>query len=98
MGHNSNTVVAVANDGDLQQRFIALAAVEGIANPDSWVTSNRRQIAAHDTSEGGLLDAYHYAFVTEPNGLKSKGRDPGIINVSMIVSVIQALFPPAPPA
>lgn len=98
MGHNSGTVIAVAGDGDLQQRFIAVAALEGIANPDGWVLSNRWQIAAHDTSEGGLLDAYQYAIDTDPNRYRSLGRDPGVINDGMILSIVQALKPEPPPA
>lgn len=96
MGHNSNTIVAVANDGDLQQRFIAIATAEGIEYPESWVQQNRWQLAAHDTSANGLLDSYQYAVDTDPNHYKVIGRDPGVINDSMILSVVQALKPPAP--
>lgn len=93
MAHSYSTVVAVANDGDLQQRLIACAAIEGIENPDQWVAANRWRIAAHDTAANGLLDAYQYAVDTDPNNYKALGRDPGIINDSMIGSVVQALKP-----
>ena len=93
MAHSYSTIVAVAGDGDLQQRLIAAAAAEGIEAPESWVLANRWQIAAHDTSQGGLLDAYQYAVDTDTHRVKAYGRDPGIVNDAMILSVVQALKP-----
>ena len=97
MSYTSSTIVAVAHDGDLQQRFIAIAASEGIDNPEAWVMTNRWQLAAQDKAAGGLLDAYQYAVDTDTARVKMYGKDPGIINDSMILSVVQALAPaPAP--
>lgn len=95
MAHSYSTIVAVANDGDLQQRFVAAAAAEGIASPENWVMNNRWQIAAEDAANGGLLDSYQYAVDTDPDHLKDWGRDPGIVNDSVILSVVQALKPVA---
>lgn len=94
MTYNLNTIATVANDGDLQQRFIACAAQEGVANPEAWVTTNKWELAAQDVSVGGLLDAYQYVIDTDPNHYKDWGRDPGIINDAMILSVVQAVNAP----
>lgn len=91
MSHSYSTVVSVVTDGDLQQRFIAAAATEGIPNPDSWVLSNRWALAAHDTGQGGMLDSYQYAIDTDPNHFKALGRDPGIVSDGVILSVVQAV-------
>lgn len=91
MGHNSNTVIAVANDGDLQQRISAIAALEGIPSPDSWVAERRWELAAKDTTEGGLLDAYQYAIDTDPNHFRRLGRDPGVVSDAKLLAVVQAV-------
>jgi hypothetical protein len=96
MTHAYSTIITVAQDGDLQQRFIAAAAAAGIENPDSWVLANRWKIAAHDQADAGLLDSYQYVVDTDPNHYKDWGRDPGIISDAMIEAVVQALKPVPP--
>lgn len=87
----------MAHDGDLHQRFIAIAASEGIADPEAWVNARKWEIAAHDKAQGGLLDAYQYAVDTDTYRIKMYGKDPGIINDAMILSVVQALNTPTAP-
>lgn len=92
-----STIVVMANDGDLQQRFTACAAQEGVANPDSWVYSNRWALVALDTD---AIASYAYAMDLDNDGIGSIGKRSDVINDAKILSIVQALIeaqtPPEP--
>ena len=79
-------VVAVANDGDLQQRIAAAAADEGVTgDPVAWAV-DRRWIFG---TQPGWADAYESAkisFIDRP------GLRPGAISDAMILAAVQAVI------
>lgn len=86
-----NTIVAMANDGDLQQRFTGCAAQEDIENPDSWVTQHRWELV----TDTGMEAAYRTA---QETGLAFIGKREDVITDGMILSIVQATYvPPAEP-
>lgn len=77
-------VSKLAHDGNLRERLIAAAALEGIADPEQWVDAHRWEIAA----QPGWATAYASAvaaFIDMP------GLRPGVIEDAMILSAVQAL-------
>lgn len=83
-----NTVVVMANDGDLQQRFIACAAQEDLPLPDSWVYTNRWTLVSMDPD---AVASYAYAMDTDNDGIGSYGKRSDVINDGKILSIVQAL-------
>lgn len=83
-----NTISVMARDGDLQQRFIACAAQEGIENPQNWVLTNIWQLV----SSPGLAGSYSYAVdTTTINQNPNVGQRDDVINDATILSAVQAL-------
>lgn len=77
-------VSKLAHDGNLRERLIAAAALEGIADPEQWVDGKRWDFAA----QPGWADAYASAiasFIDMP-GLRA-----GVISDAQILSAVQAL-------
>ncbi len=77
-------VSKLAHDGNLRERLIAAAAMEGIADPEQWVDGKRWDFAA----QPGWADAYASAiasFIDMP-GLRA-----GVISDAQILSAVQAL-------
>ena len=82
-----NTIAQMAHDGDLQQRFIACAAQEGIAAPDGWVLDNIWQLV----SAPGLADSYQYAVdAANTNANPATGARDDVINDATILATVQA--------
>lgn len=77
-------VSKLAYDGNLRERLIAAAALEGIADPETWVDSKRWEFAA----QPGWADAYASAVETH---IDLPGLRPGVIDDTMILSAVQAL-------
>jgi hypothetical protein len=80
-------VVAVYDSEWLRRRAVACAALEGIEDPEVWLTTQRRwQLAASP----GWADAWAYFKATNPDD-----RDPGdnedVITDGMILSAVQAI-------
>lgn len=82
-----NTIVHMAHDGDLQQRFIACAAQEGIDQPDSWVLTNKWALVASDPQ---AIADYAYAEDTDNQGLAQYGKRDDVINDAKILAIVQA--------
>lgn len=78
-----NTIARAAHDGDLQQRFIACAAREGIEDPQSWVLSNIWQLVA----DPGVANSYESASQT---GLAEIGKRDDVVTDGTILAVTQA--------
>lgn len=81
-----NTIVHMAHDGDLQQRFIACAAQEGIDQPDSWVMMYR-WLLVRDTE---AVAAYQFAVDGDHDRIGSYGKRSDVINDAKILSIVQA--------
>ena len=88
-----NTIAVMARDADLQQRFIACAAKEGLRDPQQWVMPRIWTLVSHD----GLPDAYQSA-------VDSKKITPGaleeVIGDAALLEALQAVVQaetPAPP-
>lgn len=86
-----NTIVLMAHDGDLQQRFIACAAQEGIESPDSWVLANIWTLV----SDADAIASYQYAMETDNDGVGEYGRQSDVVNDAKILSIVQAKKPAA---
>jgi hypothetical protein len=78
-----NAIAEMARDGDLQQRFIACAAQEGIENPETWVRQNIWQLCAAP----GLADSYEYAVNTDKI---TPGKLEDVISDATILATVQA--------
>lgn len=83
-----NAVADMANDGFLQQRLIACAAVEGIPNPEQWVLARKWELAAHDSGEGGAVAAYEYAVNV---GYADVGKREDTITDAVLLGIVQAV-------
>jgi hypothetical protein len=79
----------MANDGDLQHRFIAAAAQEDIPHPDSWVFGNKWTLASYDQ---GAIDAYASAMAGDTENLGQYGKRSDVITDAMILSIVQTLW------
>ena len=77
-------VSKLAHDGNLRERLIAAAALEGIPDPEQWVDAHRWEIAA----QPGWADAYASAVESH---IDLPGLRPGVIGDDMILSAVQAL-------
>lgn len=77
-------VSKLAHDGNLRERLIAAAALEGIPDPEQWVAQRRWEIAA----QPGWADAYATAVETH---IDLPGLRPGVITDAQILAAVQAL-------
>ena len=78
----------------LRQRCVAAAAGEGSLSPDAWVAEHSWQIVSYDA---GWVEAWDYAIAEATlDNNPDTGARPGVINDSMILTVVQALMA-APP-
>lgn len=84
-----STIVLMANDNDLQQRFIAAASQEKIPNAEGWAIGNRWAVASYDQ---GAIDAYQFAVDSDNLHIGGYGKDPAIVTDGMILSIVQALW------
>lgn len=82
-----NTIVHMAHDGDLQQRFIACAAQEGIDQPDAWVLTNKWALVASDSQ---AVADYAYAMDLDNAGIGQYGKREDIINDAKLLAIVQA--------
>lgn len=90
-----NTIASMARDGDLQQRLIACAASEGVADPQGWTLANVWHLAATP----GFSDAYQYAVDgTTVNQNPRVGQRDDVINDQMILGAVQTLRAAQSPA
>jgi hypothetical protein len=78
-------VVRTADDGDLQQRIAAAAALEGVEEPVAWAVARRWKFAAMP----GWADAYESAVISF---IDRPGLRPGAISDAMILSAVQAVI------
>ena len=78
-----NTTALAAHDGDLQQRFTACAAGEGVDSPLNWVLNNIWALVV----DPGVADAYASA---TSNGLANIGKRDDVVTDAVILSVVQA--------
>lgn len=93
-----NTIVRMANDGDLAARFTACAAQEDVPYPDAWVNANRWSLVAMDAD---AVASYQYAMETDTDDIGLYGKRSDVINDAKLVSIVQALkaaqaVPPSP--
>jgi hypothetical protein len=84
------SVSDMAASQSLQQRCIAAAAQEGSVNPQAWVAENIWGVVSHDS---GWSDAWDFARANETlDDNPDTGQRPGVINDSMILTVVQELM------
>lgn len=92
-----NTIILMANDGDLIQRFTACAAQEGVPGPDGWAYSNRWALAGYDQA---AIDAYASAEAGDTDEIGGYGKRQDVITDGVILAIVQALWleqnPPLP--
>ena len=85
-------ISAAAQDADLIDRFISAAVEAGITNPDNFVATHRRDLAAAPVAAGSsdtIASVYAYAVASMP---PPPGRDPAAVIDDYIrhaVSVVQ---------
>lgn len=77
-------VSKLAHDGNLRERLIAAAAMEGIPDPEQWVDGKRWDFAA----QPGWSTAYASAVAAY---IDLPGLRPGVIGDDMILAAVQAL-------
>ena len=86
-----NTTALAAHDGDLQQRFTACAAAEGVNSPLTWVLNNIWALVV----DPGVADAYASA---HSSGLAEIGKRDDVVTDAVILAVTQARITANPPA
>lgn len=66
MSATSGAIISAARDNDLRERFIALAAAEGIEAPQSFVEARLHILAAAPADADGatIAGVYEYAAAT----------------------------------
>lgn len=89
----SAQIIAAYRDSDLLERITAIAAAEGIANPDQWVGMRIRQIVAADLDgDGGasnsIASVYEYAVETTP---PRPGANPAAVTDDHIRTALQCV-------
>jgi hypothetical protein len=89
------TVIEIVNSGSLMYRIAACAAGEGIADPQTWVSARKWEFA----SQPGWDDDWAYAKDTATiNQNPDIGARDDVINDAKILTAVQALNKPVPPA
>jgi len=84
------SIVQMASSATLAARISAAAADEGQADPVGWTSRNIWAIVASDQ---GWSDAWDYALANATDDDNpDTGARPGVINDSMILTVVQAML------
>lgn len=78
-------IAEMAMDGQITQRCQACAAQEQPGNPWAWVSEHILQL----TSQPGWADAWASAGASNT---EDRGKDPGVITDSMVLSAVQLLI------
>jgi len=92
----SNAIITAAQDRELQERFVAIAAEQGITDPQSFVLSNSYQLACAPVSDAGdtVASVYEYADSTYRQALaalKTPGKDPASVTDDHLRHAIASL-------
>lgn len=92
----SAAIIAASQDRDLHDRLIALAAEQGIQNPQSWVESQLSALACAPVNDTGdsVASVYEYAdaqYKAKLAELKAPGKDPAIVTDAHLRNAIQTL-------
>jgi hypothetical protein len=89
------TVTEIVNSSSLMSRIAACAASEGIPDPQTWVAMRKWEFA----SQPGWDDDWSYAEDTATvNQNPDTGARDDVINDGKILTAVQALNIPDPPA
>lgn len=96
----SNQIIAAANDPELQERIVALAAKRGIPTPRESVQTRLMEIVAKDiegtgASASSIATVYEYAAVTFKPAPRP-GSNPAAVTDEQIEKALQALWPVTP--
>ena len=84
-----STVSEMRNSIGLQQRIMAAAAQQGVAQPETWVGQNLWRLI----STQSWVDAYEYAENTKTrNHNKDTGDRDDVINDQMIEDAVEAIL------
>lgn len=92
-----NTIARMAQDGDLQQRFIACASqeLEGNADPRAWVLDNIWELV----SSGTLAADYQFALdgatinVNPATGMRDDVINDGAIQTAVLARIAELAQP-----
>lgn len=92
----SNAIITAAQDRELQERFVAIAAEQGIPDPQSFVYSNSYQLACAPVDGDGdtVASVYEYAdtnYRKAQAALAAPGKDPASVTDDHLRHAIAAL-------
>lgn len=93
----SAAIIKASQDRDLRERFIAIAAEQGVQNPQAWVESRLSALACAPVAESGsdsVASVYEYAdtqYQKKINSLVSPGLDPSAVTDDHLRHAITAL-------
>lgn len=84
MATSSAAIIKAAKDNDLRERFIALAAEQGIDNPHGFIDSKLQQLASAKVGAGEdtIASVYEYAdaiYNQELSKLTTPGKNPAAV-------------------
>lgn len=87
---NLDDISSASRDSDLRERFYSAAAEIGIPDPEAWVLSNSRQLAAAPIADGDLVNsiASVYSFALSNRTLPA-GADPAAVTDDYIRHAVQ---------
>lgn len=92
----SNAIISASQDRDLQERFVAMAAEQGVTDPQSWVASQAYALACAPVNETGdkVADVYEYSesqYQAKLAGLVAPGKDPSAVTDDQLRHAIGTL-------
>lgn len=81
----SNSIIKASQDRDLRERFIAIAAEQGVQNPQAWVEARLPALACAPIESQGresVASVYEYAdaqYQEKLGALILPGKDPAAV-------------------
>lgn len=92
----SNAIISSSQDRDLQERFVAIAAEQGVPDPQSWVYSHAYALACAPVDDSGnsVASVYEYAdgqYRKNIAALVAPGKDPSSVTDDHLRHAINTL-------
>lgn len=83
--------IAARDDRDLQARLVAAAEMNGVADPQRWVSENLGALICADISGTTLADVHAFAVSEKGQPQLSAGADPAYCTDDQLKSAVTAV-------
>ena len=97
MATTSNSILTAARDNDLRERLVAIAAREGIDNPQAWVEARMWQLTAVPVTDNGdtVASVYEYGAGEYAKAVAAlppaPGKNPAIVTDNLLAGAVKKL-------